>query len=36
MKTKTVVKFKRNEKPTIERIVEITKGGKFFLPVGKG
>ena len=30
MKTKTVVKFKRNEKPTIERIVEITKGGNSF------
>ena len=30
MKAKTLVKFKRNEQPTIEKIVEITKGGKFF------
>ena len=30
MKIRTIVKFKRNEQPTIDKIVEITRGGKFF------
>ena len=30
MKSKTIVKFKTNEQPTIEKIIQITRGGKFF------
>ena len=30
MKTKTLVKFKRHEHPTINKVVEITKGGRIF------
>ena len=30
MKTRTIVKFKRNEQPTIEKIFMIGKGGRIF------
>ena len=30
MKTKTIVKFKRNEQPNINKVVEIVRGGRIF------